>query len=101
MRVIDIRVLSRCSIFFPHYLIKGRIFTRETLNIKYVFCFSLQNSYEPFLILRIIELGVIKNVYWSSCKVHIILVLLERNLHFFTHFRKIHTYNIFLNIRPG
>ena len=43
------------------------------LNIKCVFWFSLQLSSEIFLILRRINQDIIRNVYWSSCKLHIIL----------------------------
>jgi len=38
---------------FPHYLINGKIFEKKkSLNIKYVFRFSLQLQSETFLILR-------------------------------------------------
>ena len=56
---------------FPHYLINGRIFEkkRKVLNIKCAFCFSLQVLSEIFLILRVIQRDMIKNVVvfmWSS-----------------------------------
>ena len=39
-----------------------------------VFLFSLQGLSETFLILKIIERHMIKNVYCSTCEVPIILV---------------------------
>jgi purine-cytosine permease-like protein len=42
---------------------------KKLLNIEYVFLFSLQILSATFLILRRTERDIIKNVYWSSCKV--------------------------------
>ena len=39
---------------FDHFPVNGTIFEKKVLNIKCVFLFSLQLSYETFLILRII-----------------------------------------------
>jgi len=36
-----------------------------------IFCTNLS---EAFIILRRTEREIIRNVYWSSCKVHVILV---------------------------
>ena len=61
----------------PHYLIHvtGMIFEKKKKNFKWnMLWFSLQLLSETFLILRAIEHDMIKNVYWSSRKVHIILV---------------------------
>jgi hypothetical protein len=63
------------TIFFSHYLINGTIFQKEKLpDIKYVFLFSPPNLTKTFLILRRIERNAIRNVYWSSCTVPVILV---------------------------
>jgi len=59
---------------FPHYLINGKIFEKQLLIIKCVFLFSLQLLSEIFLILRRKKQDMIKNLYWSSNKVVIILV---------------------------
>jgi len=59
---------------FPLYLINGTIFWgKNLLNTKYVIWFSLQLLYKPFLILRRTERDIIINVYWSLCKVPVIL----------------------------
>jgi len=53
---------------FPHCPINDTIFEKTFSNIK----FSLQLLYETFSILRT-ERGIVINVYWSSCKVPVIL----------------------------
>ena len=55
---------------------------KKLLNTKRVFWFSLQLLSETFFILRRTERDVITNVYWSLCKVRVILVRFKWNLHF-------------------
>ena len=65
---------SGSTLFFPHYLINGKISGEKLLNTKCVFWFSLQILSETFLIVRRTERDMIKNVYRSSCKVPVIFV---------------------------
>jgi len=48
---------------FPHYLINGMILEKKLPNTKSVFRFSLQLLSETFLILRINERDMIKNIF--------------------------------------
>jgi hypothetical protein len=51
---------------------KRHDFRKTLLNMECVFCFSVQRLSETFLILRT-GLDMIKNVYWSACKVTLFL----------------------------
>jgi hypothetical protein len=66
-----------------------------------VFCLSVQLLSETFLILRRTERDIIKNVYWSSCKVSVVLVRFERNLKFVDRFSKNTEMSNFLKIRSS
>jgi len=74
MRHIIIRGLSRCTVFFKHYLVNGTNFGKTFVNVKYSFLFSLQILSVTFLTQRRIHRGIIMNVHRSSCKVPAILV---------------------------
>jgi len=64
------------------------------LECKMCILVPLQLLSESFLILRRSERDTIKNVYWSSRKLSVILVILSWNLHFPSIFTKI------MKIRP-
>ena len=86
---------------FAHYLINGTIFEKKLLTIKRVFWFSLQLLSETFLILRRTERDMIKNVYWSSSYVQIILVRFYQTWFFFPHRSSKNTQiQNFMKIRP-
>jgi hypothetical protein len=73
MRHIVICSLSDSIVYF--HIKKIEIFKKKKyiLNTKRVFWFSLQLSSDTFVILRRTERDMITNVYWSSCKVSVIL----------------------------
>jgi len=80
--------------------IKARYYEKKLLNIIRVFLFRLQISPETFLILRRIERDMIKNIHWSSSKVHINLVTLQWKLNFLNRFSKNTQILNFVEIRP-
>jgi hypothetical protein len=59
--------ICRLSIF-PRLVIKNKIFGKKSVNIKYVFLFSLQLLCETFFIIRTIGRDMINDVYWPLCK---------------------------------
>jgi hypothetical protein len=61
--------LPRSTRFFPHYLINGTIFEEKNIDHK---MFVLISS-ETFFILGGTERDIIKNVYWSSCEVPVVI----------------------------
>ena len=69
-------------------------------NIKCLFWFALQLLSEKFFILRRTERDVIKNVYWSSCKVHIIFVRFWWNLNFLNRYSKSTQISNLMEVRP-
>jgi len=62
-------VACRALQYFSILSLEELDFCKKFLNIKFVFLYLLQLSCKTFLILRRTEGDVIKNVYWSSCKV--------------------------------
>jgi len=62
----------------------------------------IYNLFETYLIVRRIEKGMIKTVFWSSCRVPIIHVRFQLNFNFLDRFSKITQIQIsnFIEICP-
>jgi len=69
------------------------------MNLKCECLFSVHLS-ETFLILRRIKQDVVKNVCWSSSTVLVVVVTVQRNLHFPDRFSKNPEIPNFRKIRP-
>jgi len=78
----------------PHYLTNGTSFGNTSLNMEYVFWFSLQILPETFLVLRRTERDTIINVRRSPCKVPLFLSEFNESRIFSTDFRKLFIYQI-------
>jgi hypothetical protein len=80
-----------CSTKCFHVFHKRHDFRKELLNLKCVFWFSLQHLSEKCLILRRTERDTIKIVYWSSCKVPFLPIIMKRefSIHIFEKYSNI------------
>jgi len=89
-----------CNIY-PHYLINGTIYQKQKLLTTHNMCvlFSSTILSETFPIVRRTERDMIKNILWSSCKVSVILVILNRNLYFLNRFSENNEISNFMKIR--
>ena len=73
----------------PHYLINGTVFEKVNI-IEYKMCASILSKHFvwTFLVLRIIERNINKNVHRSLCNVLVVFFLSEFNASLSTDYRK-------------
>jgi hypothetical protein len=100
MRSTVICTLPGSTIFFSHYLINGMIFEKKKIIEHKMRAFPLQILSETFLILRRIKRYDQECIYWSSCKMHFMLVRFWINLNFIDSFSKNIQIRDFTKIRP-
>jgi hypothetical protein len=90
----------RLYYILPQYLINGTIFENKFLNIKCVFLFFLKLLLETYLIQRKTARDMIKNIYWASSQVPVILVRFEWISKFLDRFSNDIEISNFTKIRP-
>jgi hypothetical protein len=89
-----------CTIFF-HIISQTASFSEKSYFISNMYFDFLYNFLpETFLILRRIERDIIINVYGSSCKVPVILLIFWKDLNVFDRFSKNTQIQNFMKIRP-
>jgi hypothetical protein len=98
MRRIDICGLPDSRALF-HIISQTARFSKKLLHIKVCFIF-IHIICPTFLILKRNERDMIKNLYWSSCKLHVILVRFEWNFNFLDRFSKNTQISNLVQIRP-
>ena len=87
--------------FVRHYLIKGTIFGKKLLNIKYVFWFSLQRLFKTFLILRRTKRDIFLNTKSLRVKYSLFLPNCNKIWIFSTDFRQNWIINFHQNPSSG
>jgi hypothetical protein len=76
------RLLSKCTIVIPHYLIVGKFYEKMELNLKCVFEFQYNICLKPFFIIIRNERDIIKNVYLSSRSLPVAVKLYNSFIHY-------------------